>query len=66
MKGLKLFIWTEFEPDYAGGLAFALAPDEIIAKKMIQRQRGYPVCEWGNLEIRRTDVKVARSVDGGS
>jgi hypothetical protein len=62
---MKLFIWTQFSPDYSSGLAFAIAEDEAEAKKLIISQRGYEVYTWGNLEIRRLDQKVARCVSGG-
>ena len=61
----KLFIWTEFCPDYTDGLAFAIAADETKAKELIQQQIGYPVHDWGTLEV-RTLRQVARCVSGGS
>jgi len=65
-KELKLFIWTNFSPDYSGGLAFAIAENETAARKAIEKDRGYSVYDWGDLEIRRIDWRVARSVSGGS
>jgi hypothetical protein len=62
---LRLFIWTGFCPDYTSGLAFAIAKDESEARKLIEKQRGYPVYEWGYLEIKPLSKKVARSVCGG-
>lgn len=66
-KKLKLFIWTDFEPDYTSGLAFAIAASEGEARRLIIRQNGgrEPYC-WGMLEVRRLDHRVARMVSGGS
>ena len=64
-QAMKLFIWTGFSPDYTGGLAFAIAKDETDARKQIEKDRGYPVYEWGTLEIRRLDRRFAKSVTGG-
>ena len=65
MPKLRLFIWTEFACDYTCGLAFAIARDEVEARKLIVKNRGYDPSEWGVLEIRRLDHRVARSVSGG-
>lgn len=62
---MKLFIWTGFSPDYTSGLAFAIAKDEKDAREQIIKDRGYGVYDWGKLEIRRLDRRVARSVSGG-
>ena len=63
---LKLFIWTDFCPDYSSWLAFAIAENETEARKLIIEQSGYePFGGWGNLEIKRLDQRVARSVSGG-
>jgi len=64
-KKYKLFIWTEFEPEYTNGLAFAIAPNEAMAKKMIEKQCELGVWKWGKLEVREIDIKVARCVSGG-
>ena len=64
-KKLKLFIWTGFSPDYSDGLAFAIAHDETEAKKLVEAYRGFGVSEWGTLEVRRLDYRVARCVSGG-
>lgn len=65
MKNCKLFIWTNFCRYYTAGLAFAVAENETQARKLIEKERGYEVYQWGNLEIRKIDVKVARCVAGG-
>lgn len=62
---MKLFIWTDFSPDYTSGLAFAIAKDEAEARKLIEKERGYKVYDWGTLEIRPLTKKVARCVSGG-
>lgn len=62
---LKLYVWTGFSPDYTSGLAFAIAKDEGEARRLIERQRGFEVSTWGDLEVRRIDQRVARCVSGG-
>ena len=63
---LKLFVWTDFSPDYTGGLAFAIAKDETEARQLIEKEKGFPVSDWGELSIHRCDRKFARCVSGGS
>jgi len=63
---VKLFIWTDFSPDYTSGLAFAIAKDEKEARKMIEKEYGFPPSDWGNLEVRPLNHKVAKCVNGGS
>ncbi len=63
---LKLFIWTDFCPDYSGGLAFAIAKDETDARSQVEKTRGYKVYDWGTLEIKPLTRRIARSVSGGS
>jgi hypothetical protein len=63
-KELKLFVWTDFSPDYTSGLAFAIAKDEIEAKKLVEEHRGFEVYEWGELSIYPIK-KIARCVSGG-
>ena len=62
---LKLFIWTDFCPDYTGGLAIAIAKDETEARKLIIREKVYELSTWGDLEIRPLTYRVARCVSGG-
>jgi hypothetical protein len=61
---MKLFIWTGFEPDWTGGLAFAIAKDEKEARKMIVKENGCNPSDWGNLEVRPLNRKVAKCVSG--
>jgi hypothetical protein len=63
---MKLFIWTDFCPDYTSGLAFAIAKDETEARALIEKERGFAVYEWGTLEVRPLTRKVARCVSGGA
>jgi len=66
VKGnMKLFIWTDFCPDYFGGLAFAVAKDEQAAREMIVRANGGQPYDWGKLEVRSLSTSVARCVSGG-
>jgi hypothetical protein len=32
---MKLFVWTQFMPDYTDGLAFAIADDEESARQLV-------------------------------
>lgn len=67
MKGtnLKLYIWTDFSPDYSGGLAIAIAESEAKAQALIEKERGFDVNDWGKLEVRPINRRVARCVSGG-
>ena len=62
---LKLYVWTDFCPDYTSGLAFAIAKDETDARKQIQDMRGYEVYQWGDLTIHPLTRRFAQCVDGG-
>lgn len=62
---LKLFVFEEFCPDYTNGLAFAIAEDEIEARKMIEGERGFAVYDWGEVTMHPLTEKIARSVSGG-
>ncbi len=61
----KLFIWSGFCSDYTGGLAFAIAKDEADARKQIEKERGYDIYDWGQLEIKPLSRRIARFVSGG-
>ena len=63
---LKLFIWTEFCQDWTSGLAFAIAENETEARRLVIKEYGREPYSWGELEVRRLDWRVARSVPGGS
>ena len=62
---MKIFNWTDFSPDYTSGLAFAIAKDEKEARKMIKKSYGCEPSQWGDLEVRPLNRKVARQVSGG-
>lgn len=66
-SNLKLFIWTGYDPDYYGGLAFAIAENEVSARELVEKERGlpFPVREWGFLEVRSLDEPIARELGGG-
>lgn len=66
MAELKLYIWTGFNPDYVGGMAFAIAETVDEAKLLVQAAHR-PLCvwDWGTLVIR--DIgKCAYCIDGGA
>lgn len=63
---MKLYVWTDFCPDYTSGLAFAIADSVEEAQKMIVDQRGFDVYEWGTLTVHDLNVKIAACVSGGS
>ena len=62
---MKLFVWTNFAPDYTKGLAFAIAANLADAIALIIEKHGYNPSEWGTLETLPLDTPVARSVSGG-
>ena len=62
---LRLFVWTDFDPDAFGGLAFAVAKDETQARNLILKEMGV-VREWGTLTVYPLTKRIARAVPGGS
>jgi len=65
MRKLKLFVWTDFDPDYTCGLAVALAETEEEARKLVLKKRGYGISNWGKLHILPLSKKCAFSESGG-
>jgi hypothetical protein len=63
---LMLYVWTGFSPDYADGLAFAIANNEAEARVMIERELGLHVFTWGELSIHPLTERVAYCVQGGA
>ena len=63
---MKLFIWTNFAPNWSGGLAFAVAKNEAQARELIIKEHGFNPMYWGNLEVMRLNLPVARAVSGGA
>lgn len=63
---MRLFVWTEFCPDYTDGLAFAIAENIEQAQKMVTEAKGYAPFDWGT--VQEFPVTEARSfcVSGGS
>jgi len=65
-NNLKLYVWTDFCPDYSGGLAIAIARSETDARHLITEERGYEIYDWGELTIHSLSRRFAVSVSGGS
>jgi hypothetical protein len=62
---LKLYVWTNYSPDYTSGLAFAIAKDETEARKLIEETRGFTVYQWGDLKVYPLNKRIAHEVSGG-
>lgn len=75
----RLFVWTDHEPDYSSGLAFAVAKSEQEAKELVIRSKGFTIehkedlnhfierTNWGDLTVYPLSVKnIAFAVSGGS
>lgn len=63
---LKLFVWTGFSPDWTPGLAFAIAPDETTARKLVIKSHfGIEPSEWGDAKVYRLNARRAFCVSGG-
>lgn len=62
---LRLFVWTDFCPDYTSGLAFAIAEDETEARKLVVERYGGEPYTWGDLTIHPLTRKSAYYVTGG-
>lgn len=62
---LRIYIWTDFAPDWSGGLAFGIAETEAEARALIVQNSGYNPSDWGTLEVRNI-AKCGRCVNGGS
>lgn len=65
---LRLYVFTDFCPDYKGGLAVAIARNEIEAKSLIKEEIAFDIDEWGwgDLEIHPINTKFAAAVPGGA
>lgn len=73
MTKLKLFIWSEFLPDYSDGLAFAIAETEEEAREMVIEDIGLEHLRdeeskgrFGILEVKSLSEKCVYSSAGGS
>lgn len=62
---LRLFVWEGFSPDYTDGLAFAIARDEVEARKLVAAAYGGDPHYWGELAIKPLTRKTAFAVCGG-
>lgn len=63
-KKLKLYVWHGFQPDYSGGLAFAIAYTKAEAKAAVEKVYGR-VEEWGKLRVHRIEAGRAETIGGG-
>lgn len=63
---LRLYVWTEFGPDYSNGLAFAIARDEADARKQIEECSDFHIHDWGVLQDYPLTQRIAKSVRGWS
>lgn len=63
---MRLFVWTDFSPDYKDGLAFAIAETIEQAMALVTEQLGYTPITWGTVEIHSLSDPVAFAVSGGS
>jgi hypothetical protein len=67
VKKERLFVWTGFCPDYAGGLAFAIAIDETEARDLVTKEYSpHRIYEWGDLHIHDLSESIAYAVSGGA
>jgi len=64
-KTMRLYVWTNYCPDYTGGLAFAIAENLEQAMMLVEKERGCKVYDWGTL--RKFSLKASRAfcVSGG-
>lgn len=79
MSELKLYVWEGFYPNYAGGLAFAIAETEEEAREMIIKnmdiaeeespewaeELGFTKRDWGKLTVTPVTEKVTYGIFGG-
>jgi hypothetical protein len=63
---LKLYVWQFWNPDWTGGIAFAIAPSETIARRLVIAEYGHNPDNWGNLSINPITRRIAYAVCGGS
>jgi len=65
MRVLRLFVWEEFEPSYADGLAFAIAESHEAARRMIAENSDLDAIKWGPVKSYPVTVPVCFAVAGG-
>ncbi len=61
----KLFVWTDFCPDYTSGMAVALAHDETKARKLVVKEYSGEPYQWGELHIYPVTKTFAQCISGG-
>ena len=66
MTKLKLFVWTEFAPDYLDGLAFAIAETEKEARELVIEAYGVDAYNWGRFEVKDLKEPCGYAVGGSS
>jgi len=64
MQELKLYVWTEFSPDWMNGLAFAIAESEEEAREQVIKVYG-TVYTWGKVKVKPLE-KCAYAASGSS
>lgn len=62
---MRLFVWTEFVPDYTPGLAFAIADNVVDAQNLVIEQHGFCPVEWGPVQEFPVTEARAFCVAGG-
>lgn len=67
MSEMKLYVWEGFCPDCTDGLAFAIAKNEFDARKLILKNHGHKLSDWGDLTVHKLDGEtgIAYEVCGG-
>ena len=66
-KTLMLYVYTDFCPDYTGGLAFAIATSKAEAKNLIAAKCDtVNIYDWGVLHVLPLTEVHAFCVLGGS
>lgn len=67
---MKLYVWTEFEPEYTPGLAFAIADNVDEARELVKRkfreQFKFDANNFGSVEEFELTEKIAFARCGGA
>ena len=61
---MRLFVWTEFRPDYSYGLAFAIAENIEQAQAEVVKRHG-DFGDWGHAAEFPVTEPIAFAVSGG-
>ena len=62
---MKLYVWTEFCPDYTDGLAVAVAESIEQAQQLVTAAKGYEPFEWVLLLVFDLTEPRAFCISGG-